>query len=70
MLLAFLEPLLLQLQDFPPKLFLELQNLLVEKFDLQEVHVVESDDKPIDCFYTINGTRKDVDHLEVEQDAD
>ena len=46
------------------------QHLLGEKFDLQEVHVVESDDKPIDCFYTINGTRKDVDHLEVEQDAD
>ena len=46
------------------------QHLIVEKFDHKEVHVIESDDKPIDCFYTINGTRKDVDRLEVEQDAD
>ena len=34
-------------------------HLNVEKFDNKEIHIKESDDKPIDCFYHVYGERKD-----------
>ena len=36
-------------------------HLNIEKFDNKEIHVKESDDKPIDCFYHVYGERKDTD---------
>ena len=44
-------------------------HLNVLEFDKQRVVIKEADDKPIDCFYTITATRKDVPLLEVEQDS-
>ena len=43
-------------------------HLNVLEFDNQHVVIKEADDKPIDCFYTITATRKDIPFLEVEQD--
>ncbi len=34
-------------------------HLNVEKFNNKEIHIKESDDKPIDCFYHVYGERKD-----------
>ena len=42
------------------------QDIVVKEWNLEKV--VLSSSTPIDCFYTITGTRKDVPLLEVEQD--
>lgn len=42
------------------------QNLVVADVSLSAVLVVEADDLPIDCFYYVQGTRKDIPNLEVE----
>ena len=43
------------------------QDIVVKEWNLEKV--VLSSSTPIDCFYTITGTRKDVPLLEVEQDS-
>ena len=35
-------------------------HLNVDKFDNKEIHIMEADDKPIDCFYHVYGERKDI----------
>ena len=42
------------------------QQLYVEKIENNCVHVVNETGKPVNCFYTVYGERKDVDKLEVE----
>ena len=44
------------------------QRLYVDKIKGLEIHVGNEGSAVIDCFYTVWGTRKDVDKLEVEVD--
>ena len=45
-------------------------HLNVVDFTNQFVTIKDADDKPIDCFYTVYGERKDVDKLIVEYEGD
>ena len=42
------------------------QNVIVKRWDDKKVHL-QSDGLPIDCFYQVHATRKDIDPLVVEQ---
>jgi len=43
------------------------QNVFIKRWDDQKVYL-QSDGLPIDCFYQVYGTRKDIDTLEVVQE--
>lgn len=45
------------------------QDLIVERIESDQVIIKSGNNANIDCYYTINATRKDVPVLEVEQDA-
>ena len=42
------------------------QNVIVKRWDDKKVYL-QSDGLPIDCFYQVHGTRKDIDALVIEQ---
>lgn len=45
------------------------QNVIVKRFDENQVHLQSNGGMPIDCFYHIFATRKDVPRLITEVDA-
>ena len=45
------------------------QDVIVKRFDEEKVYLQSNGGLPIDCFYHVYATRKDVPILEVEQDA-
>lgn len=46
------------------------QNVIVKRFDENKVYLQSKGGMPIDCFYHIYATRKDVPRLEVEPEVD
>lgn len=45
------------------------QDLMVERIEPGNIHIKSGNGSIINCFYNIQGTRKDIPDLEVEQDA-
>lgn len=45
------------------------QDVIVKRFDEEKVYLQSNGGLPIDCFYHVYATRKDIPILEVEQDA-
>ena len=39
------------------------------EFNNKEIHIMEADDKPIDCFYHVYGERKDIPRKPVVEDS-
>lgn len=45
------------------------QDLIVERIEPGNIHIKSGNGSIINCFYNVQGTRKDIPDLEVEQDA-
>ena len=59
------ESITVQLQPIGDRHF----HLNVVEFNNKEIHIMEADDKPIDCFYHVYGERKDINPLIVEYEG-
>ncbi len=59
------ESITVQLQPIGDRHF----HLNVVEFNNKEIHIMEADDKPIDCFYHVYGERKDIPRKPVVEDS-
>ena len=59
------ESITVQLQPIGDRHF----HINVVEFDNKKIHIMEADDKPIDCFYHVYGERKDIPRKPVVEDS-